>query len=528
MLARKTLALVPVLLVPILFVPDEVASLETTEEKPHFQVKIETEPVEEPTEEKSSVSQGTVTIAGQLVSYTATVGDLILRDDEGEEKAKMTYVSYLRDGVSDQRDRPVTFAFNGGPGSASVWVHLGAFGPKRALLDDEGMPVGPPPGRLVDNDQSLLDVTDLVFIDPVETGWSRPVAGEEGEQFTGFTNDVQSVGEFIRIWLGRNDRWASPKFVAGESYGTTRSAGLAEYLQDTHGMFLNGICLISSVINWGTKVFNVGNDLPYALILPTYTATAWYHGKLGEGIATDLESALADSQDFALGEYSSALMLGDRLQGEHRALIRAKLSSLSGLSEDYLERSDLRVDIYHFVKELLRHSGKTVGRLDSRYTGSDRDHIGERFEYDPSSAVVTGWYVSLLKDYLRHDLGYENDMVFRHSAGSQVRPWSYHETEPSLSYGSNAYANYAEHLRAAMHKNPYLKVLVMSGYYDLATPYFATDYTVDHMQLDPEYRDNIRVAYYKAGHMMYVRKEDLAKFRADYLSFIRDALAEPE
>jgi carboxypeptidase C (cathepsin A) len=503
--------------------------LGAAEEEPDLHIRIDSDkPKEEDIEEKSSSSQGSVTIAGQPVSYTVTVGEIMLRDDEGEAKAKMTYVSYVRDGVSDRRSRPVTFAFNGGPGSASVWVHLGAFGPKKALLDDEGMPLGPPPGKLVDNDQSVLDVTDLVFIDPVETGWSRPARGEEGEQFTGFTNDVESVGEFIRMWLGRNDRWSSPKFIAGESYGTTRSAGLAEYLQDTHGMFLNGICLISSVINWGTKVFNVGNDLPYALILPTYTATAWYHGKLGEGVAVDLESAVAKSETFALGDYSSALMLGDRLQGEHRARIRTQLAALSGLSEDYLESSDLRVDIYHFVKELLRDSGKTVGRLDSRYTGSDRDDIGERFEYDPSSAVVTGWYVSLIKDYLRHELGYENDMVFRHSAGSHVRPWSYHENESPLSYRTNAYANYAEPLRAAMHKNPYLKVLVMSGYYDLATPYFASDYTVDHMQLDSELRDNIRVAYYNAGHMMYVRSEDLAKFRADYLAFMQDALAVPE
>ena len=512
--ARQSICLFTLLLLMGSALPLLAATEEPETDKP---------PAEE-LEEKSSSTQGRVTIAGQSVDYTVTVGDIVLRDDEDKPKAKMTYVSYMRDGVADRRNRPVTFAFNGGPGSASVWVHLGAFGPKKALLDDEGMPLGPPPGKLVDNDQSVLDATDLVFIDPVQTGWSRPTPGEKSEQFTGFTNDVESVGEFIRLWLVRNDRWSSPKFLAGESYGTTRSAGLAEYLQDTHGMFLNGICLISSVINWGTKVFNIGNDLPYALILPTYTATAWNHGKLDKQDVGDLEEALAKSEAFALGEYNSALMLGDRLQGEERQQIRTELARLSGLTEEYLERADLRVNIYQFVKELLRDEGLTVGRLDSRYTGNDRNDVAEHFEYDPSSAVVTGWYVSLLKDYLRHELGYENDTVFRHSAGRHVRPWSYHEEQSGLSYGSNAYANYAEHLRAAMHKNPYLKVLVMSGYYDLATPYFASDYTVDHMQLDPKLRDNIRVAYYKAGHMMYVRTEDLAKFRQDYLALLRDAL----
>ena len=474
-------------------------------------------------EEKSSSRKGRVTIAGQSVEYTATVGDLVLRDDEGEPTAKMTYVSYLREGVPDRRKRPVTFAFNGGPGSASVWVHLGAFGPKKALLDDEGMPLGPPPGELVDNEFSVLDATDLVFIDPVETGWSRPAPGEEGERFTGFTKDVQSVGEFIRLWLSRNDRWVSPKFIAGESYGTTRSAGLAEYLQDTHGMYLNGICLISSVINWQTKVFNVGNDLPYPLILPTYTATAWYHGRLGDRFP-DLASALEAAEEFAMGDYTLALGQGDRLVGEERTRIASRLSELSGLHPRYLEAADLRVDIFQFVKQLKRDEGQTVGRLDSRYVGIDRDDAGQYFEYDPASSVFTGWYVSLLNDYLRHGLGYASDVVFRHSAGGRVRPWDYHEDSPSQSYGTNAYANYAEHLRAAMHKNPYLQVLIQSGYYDLATPYFASDYTVDHMQLDPDVRDNLQVAYYEAGHMMYVRKADHAKFRDDYLALMERAL----
>ena len=478
--------------------------------------------LDEPTEHFSTI-HGSVTIDGVQVDYLATVGQMTLRDDEGEPTAKMTYVSYERRGV-ERKDRPVTFSFNGGPGSASVWVHLGAFGPKKALLDDEGFPLGPPPGRLVDNEYSLLDATDLVFIDPVATGWSRPVKGQDEGQFFGYSDDVAHVGEAIRLWISQNHRWTSPKFIAGESYGTTRAAGLAEYLQDRHGMYLNGLCLISSVINWQTKVFNIGNDLSHILILPTFTATAWYHGKLDEKYG-DLESALREAEDFALGDYASALMLGDRLEGERRADIRRRLAELTGLSEQYLEGVDLRVEIFRFAKELLRGESKTVGRLDSRYTGHDRDDGGERFEFDPSGAVVTAYYVSLMKGYLRDELGFQSDEVFRHSAGARVRPWNYHEKDRTEGYNTNAYANYAETLRAAMHKNPHLKVQVMSGYYDLATPYFASDYTIDHMQLAPELRGNIEHVYYEAGHMMYVRRADHEKFRRDYLRLLESALA---
>ncbi len=484
-------------------------------------------PVEPEIEEREpSVTRGSITIEGQKVDYQTTVGDLILRDDEGKAKARMTYVAYIRTGVKDPAERPVTFSFNGGPGSASVWVHLGAFGPKKALLDAEGMPVGPPPGRLVDNPYSLIDATDLVFIDPVETGWSRPAPGEDAQQFLGYSDDVAHVGDFIRLWTSRNDRWTSPKLIAGESYGTTRASGLAAYLQDVHGMYLNGICLISSVINWQTKVFNIGNDLPYALILPTYTATAWYHGLLGDRYP-ELEQALEDAESFALGEYASAMMLGDRLPAERRAQVVERLGQLTGLSAEYLEATDLRVEIFRFAKELLRKQGLTVGRLDSRYTGSDRDDAGERFEYDPSSAVVTGYYVSLLKDYLQRELGFRTDEPFRHSAGRRVRPWNYHEKDRVEGYNTNAYANYAETLRAAMHKNRHLRVLIMSGYYDLATPYFASDYTVDHMQLDPELREHLKVEYYRAGHMMYVRDRDHLKFRRDYLQLLQDIRSEP-
>lgn len=496
----------------------------------------ETAPTAAELEETRSTTRGTVTIAAPggdtVVPYAATVGDLILRDDNDTPVAKMVYVEYLRSDIENRVERPVTFAFNGGPGSASVWVHLGAFGPKKPLLDAEGWPVGPPPGKLVNNEYSLLDAADLVFIDPVHTGWSRPLPppeGEEGSQeapsFTGYTDDVAHVGEFIRLWLARNDRLASPKFIAGESYGTTRAAGLAEYLQGRHGLYINGINLISSVIHWQTKVFNVGNDLPHILILPTMTATAWYHGKLPERFET-LEAALREAEDFALGEYGPALLLGERLPDERRREIVSRVAELTGLTEDYVEDTNLRPEIMRFTKELLRDRGLTVGRIDSRYTGRDLDDAGERFEFDPFFTVGSGWYVALLKDYLRRELGYTSDAVFRQSAGSRVRPWDYHEKDRVEGYGKNAYANYAETLRRAMHVNPYLKVLVMSGYYDLATPYFASDYTVEHMMLAPELRDNIWVEYYESGHMMYIREADHEKFRRDYLKLIEEALEE--
>ncbi|MEM8933266.1 MAG: peptidase S10 [Acidobacteriota bacterium] len=483
------------------------------------------EPSRTDLEEQSSTTRGEVTIEGQVVEYTATVGDLVLRDDAGEPRARMTYVSYVREGVTDRATRPVLFAFNGGPGSASVWVHLGAYGPKKVALDDEGYPTGPPPGRLVDNEYSLLDVADLVFIDPVETGWSRPAPGHKTTEFTGYTHDVIHVGDLIRLWLSRENRWASPKFIAGESYGSTRAAGLASYLQEAHGAFINGVALVSSVINWQTKVFNIGNDLPHVLILPTYTAIAWYHDKLPERYDGDLQAALRDAEAFALTDYLPALALGERLPTERRAEIVRRTAELTGLSERYVEDTDLRIEIFRFAKELLRDEGKTVGRLDGRYTGADRDDAAERFEFDPAFSLVIGHYVSLLKDYLRRDLGFERDEHFRHSAGQRVRPWNYHEADRTEGYNTNAYANYAETLREAMHRNPALQVLVQSGYYDLATPYFASDYTVDHMQLDPAIRPNLKVAYYDAGHMMYVRRADHEKFRRDTLQWIEDALS---
>jgi len=473
-------------------------------------------------EDHESVTQHSAMIAGQQIRYTAKAGNMVLRAEDGAPRGSVFYVAYFRDGVENVKNRPITFSFNGGPGSASVWVHLGALGPRKTELDPEGFAAHPLPGKLVDNPYSVLDVTDLVFIDPVSTGYSRSTPGVDPREFHGFENDIESVGEFIRLFLTRSGRWSSPKFLAGESYGTTRSAGLVSYLQDRYGTYFNGIALLSSVLNWQTIRPNEGNDLPYIMFLPTYTATAWYHGKLPERLSGELRDALAEAEEFARGDYATALMMGSDLEGEARAAMAARIAELTGLSADYVDRTNLRIHPFRYFRELRRDERLTIGRLDSRYTGRARDAVGDDFEFDPSGTIVDAYFVSLLNDYLRQDLGVESDLPFRQSA-SEVWPWNYHPGTWSET-STNRFLDLAEPLRQAMNKNPGLKVLIQSGYYDLATPYFASDYTVDHMALEPEIADNIWVRYYEAGHMMYVREEDHRKFREDFLELVERAL----
>src|SRR6185436_2286 len=305
-------------------------------------------------------------IGGAQVAYTATTGTLVLRDEDGKAKASMFFVAYTRDGVQDLAKRPITFTYNGGPGSSSVWLHMGAFGPRRVALQDDGT-APPPPYRLVDNGESLLDITDLVFIDPVITGYSRPAPGEKATQFHGLREDVESVGQLIHLYASRYGRWSSPKFLAGESYGTTRSAALVHYLQERYGMYFNGVVLLSSILNFGTARFDVGNDLPYPLFLPTYTATAWYHKKLPADLQADLRKALDEAERFALGDYTLALSQGNNLAPERRHAVAETLARLTGLSAAYVESVNLRPVIHSFTKELMRSERRTVGRLDSRF-----------------------------------------------------------------------------------------------------------------------------------------------------------------
>ncbi len=469
-------------------------------------------------EEKCQQTQHTITLNGKKLEYTATAGTIVLKDpdlDQGEKaKASIFYVAYTLNNAADPAKRPLTFSFNGGPGSSSVWLHLGALGPRRVCMDEEGRAL-PPPYQLVDNEYTLLEMTDLVFIDPVSTGYSRSVPKEKPEQFHSVKKDIESVGDFIRLWTTRNQRWSSPKFLIGESYGTTRAAGLAEYLQDRRGFYLNGIMLVSSILNFLTAEFDPGNDLPYILYLPSYSAAAWFHNKLAGRKQNSLSQVLDEAQAFAYNEYCLALMKGSRLQEKERIQIARKLAQYTGLSQEYIERSNLRIEINRFCKELRRSEGITIGRFDSRLTGFDRDSVGEHPEVDPSYAAVLGPYTAAMYDYLRRDLSFEIDQPYE-ILSSVHETWGYDTFQ-------NKYVNTAEELRKAFILNPHLKVIVCSGYYDLATPYLASEYTFEHLEIPAHLRKNIRMAYYEAGHMMYLHKASLVKLSGDLSSFIADS-----
>ena len=469
-----------------------------------------------PPEEKISQTRHSARIGGQDLKYTATAGTILLKQEDGTPKASLFFVAYTRDDVSDLTQRPITFSFHGGPGSSSVWLHLGALGPRRVEMGDAGALL-PPPYKLVDNEDSILDLADLVFIDPVTTGFSRAVPGEDDKKYHAIEEDIVSVAEFIRLYSTRYKRWASPKFLAGESYGTTRAAGLSGYLQQHDGLYLNGIVLISSVLNFETLEFDRGNDLPYILYVPSYTATAWYHKKLSPDLQSDLHKALEESEAFAMGDYTLALAAGDNLPDARRHEIAQKLARLTGLSPEFVERSNLRLTLGRFTKELLRDQRRTVGRLDSRFIGIDADSAADRPEYDPSYAAIQGPYTALFNNYVRTELNFESDLPYEILTG-RVQPWSFQPYE-------NRYVNVAETLRSAMTQNPSLRVFVAKGYYDLATPFFAADYTFDHLGLDPSLRSHLSADYFEAGHMVYVHRPSLEKLKADIAQFIRSALA---
>jgi carboxypeptidase C (cathepsin A) len=467
-----------------------------------------------PLEEKISRTQHVLTLEGRQIAYTAAAGTLILRGEDGAPRASVFSVAYTRDGVKEPAGRPVTFAFNGGPGGAAVWVHFGAFGPRRVDLDAKGFPL-PPPARLIDNEDSILDVTDLVFVDPVSTGYSRPAPGVDAKEFHGLENDIDSMAEFIRLWLTRNGRMASPKLIAGESYATIRVAGLSARLLDRYGIRLNGVVLISTALNSLTREFDPGNDMAYITFLPTYTAAAWYHKKLAPELSGDLRKTLDEVKRFALDEYGPALLQGDWLPADRRRQIAEKLARYTGLSVEYVERSNLRVEHVRFCKELLRDQGQTIGRIDARFTGTDRDSAGEAWEFDPSLTRYDAPFTETTVDYLRRDLGYREDELVYERLNPKVFPWHFPNHE-------NRYADLSEVLRQTMMKNPDMKVFIASGYYDLATPFFDADYAVAHMGLPAADRSRVRFGYYECGHMVYTRPEDHRKLKADLAGFIRE------
>jgi len=493
--------------------------------------KTEEKPVEKPeVKDNIVVTQHTVRIGGKEIKYTVTAGTMILKEEtpdreketEGEKpRAQVFFIAYTKDGSSSKSTgrapalakRPLTFSFNGGPGSSSVWLHLGVLGPRRVVLTEEGE-LPRPPFELTDNQYSLLDETDLVFIDPVSTGYSRAVEGQKSKDWHEFRKDIESVGDFIRLYTTRYNRWLSPKFLIGESYGTTRAAGLSGYLQERHGLYLNGLMLISAVLDFTTLSFNPNNELPFILYLPGYAATAWYHKKAGVG--QPMEKFLKEVEEFARGAYASALMRGDLLPVEERLKVVQELARFTGLSTDFIERTNLRVIDQHFFKELLRESGRTVGRLDSRFLGIDRLGVTEAAEYDPLLTNVLGPYTAGFYETVRAELKFESDLPYE-ILSKKVWPWSYSAFE-------NQYLNVAETMRKAMTYNPHLKVFVANGYYDLGTPYFATEYTFSHLGLNKSLQQNVSMAYYEAGHMMYIHMPSLKKLKSDLVKFIGSAM----
>jgi carboxypeptidase C (cathepsin A) len=461
----------------------------------------------------------TLTVKRRKLAYTAQAGRVVLRQEvvkDGKSvghkpKAEVFLTAYTLDDA-EPGTRPVTFAFNGGPGSSSIWLHMGLLGPRRVLSGDVDDLV-PPPYGLEDNAESLLAHSDLVFIDPVATGYSRTVDGEESKDYLGFKGDIESVAEIIRLWVSRNERWLSPKFLAGESYGTLRAAGLAGHLQERYGLYLNGLLLISSVLDMGTLRFHEGNDLPYSLFVPTYAAIAHYHGLHGD---RPLDDVLADAEDFASKELPWALARGARLSTQDRAEAVATLASLTGLSESYVDRVNLRIEHMRFFTELLRDRGLTVGRMDGRFTTWEVDGGREHMSDDPSISRIIGAYSAAFNHYIRSELGYQNDLPYEILSSETFQAWSYKEFEGRS-------VSVVDSVSAAMRANPHLKVHVAFGHYDGATAYFASEHVLAQLRIPDELRDNIDTAYYPAGHMMYVHEPTRQQQAKDLGDFVKKA-----
>src|SRR5688572_422731 len=470
--------------------------------------KEDPKPVPPPT---ISTTRHTGTFGGQRIAYTATASETYLKAEDGTPKASIFSISYVRE--PRDRSRPVTFLINGGPGSGSLWLHMGAFGPKRVAIPSDARDDGGPPFPILDNPDSLLDVTDIVFIDPVGTGFSRTLGKTEGKEYWGVTADAKSVAEFIRIWLNENGRWNSPKYLGGESYGTTRSAAVVNQLEGAfNDVSLNGIILISTILDFGAQSAVPGNEMPYILFLPSMAAAAHFHGKVAD--PPPLEAFVEEARAFAIGDYAAALLKGQKLQGEERASIRRRLARFTGLSERFLDEADLRVTDQRFYKELLRDRGLVIGRLDARYTGRDFDNAGEEPDNDPSFYGIDAGYTAALNEWVRTGLGFRTDRQYSTIGG--VRDWNWDLDD--LGGESRFYKNVAPYIGRAMRENSGLRVFVGQGWFDFATPFFGAEYALSRTGVP---QDRISYRYYGSGHMMYVRDEDRSQLSRDIRDFIR-------
>jgi len=480
----------------------------------------ESEAAKAPVAEQATPSRGNVTVAGKRIDYTVTPGTLTIRDDDGEPIASMFYVGYVADNATN-RPRPVTFVFNGGPGSSTMWLHIGSFGPVRVDTPTDQM--NPPaPFNIGKNPDSLIDKTDFVFIDMLGAGLSRPLGKATGKDFWGVDQDINLFASTIQRYITLNNRWNSPKFILGESYGTLRGAGLVQELQD-RGVQMNGIILLSTILNYGIGV--PGYDQRYIVNLPSYAATAWYHKRLKNRPDT-LEPFLTEVREYARGPYLTALAKGDRLGDAERDAVAQKLSQYTGLSVEFLNQNRLRVDLGRFRKELLRDVSRTVGRLDSRFLGIDIDDSAADPEYDATNPAIGGAYIAAINHYLFDTLGYKTELHYRpnfYRGIAAAGGWDQTHRGPGSSWKMPA-ANTALDLARAMRENPHLKVLALNGYFDLATPFFGAEYDLDHMSLDPSLRNNITLTYYESGHMIYIHPESMKALRQDLVKFYDSAV----
>lgn len=463
-----------------------------------------------------SVTQHKAKINGKTVKYSVHAGDTHLKNAKGEPQASIFSIAYIREDVDNRSTRPLMFVFNGGPGSSSVWMHMGLFGPKRVVLPSDAEQIGAPPFPIKNNPDSLLDIADLVFIDPVGTGYSRPLGDTEGKDFWGVEEDADILAEFVRVYITKNKRWNSPKYLAGESYGTTRAAAMVKSLQEGWGSIdLNGVLLISSILDFQAGDFTEGNDLPYITFLPTYAATAWYHDAVPDKASYDnLPAFLEAVRTFALEEYATVLLKGGLASDAEVDAVVDALHGFTGLSKTYLRQTDLRIDEFRFMKELLRDRGQVVGRLDSRYLGEDAVKVTSRFEADPSSYAIDGAYTAALQHYMATELDTLREDKYNVLSGEVFSNWNWLVGNSPRSQG---FLTMTPTLSRAMRQNKDFRIFIANGYYDLATPFFATEYSMQHHGIDT---DRVAMHYYEAGHMMYIHEPSLSQLVADIRAFM--------